>query len=598
MDSNIKAPSGPYPLSERHQRRLEERRKPGTTFCAEQVRPFEPVLDASYAIDAVKSPDETDLSNSHGERTKDHLDKDRSSQHDQPTSYIAEANWSARLHDIRPGMEFGSKHHIPAFRPQLVLSEPQSEQRQQNRSTADDSPPHKLPRKRPLEEEIDIGSPEKDKVNLASSSSAWPSNKSPRHARQRSASIASIHSILSAKSAPPAVLGNAALTSAILSKQSPSFIREESSSLTSPHSAIARSVTGSIKSMPDLTKENGKKPDRSLQHFSSLSEAKKSVSIPPKETSKPYEGSTKGSSKSPSLSSHSPKIVSPVSSPRTSLAGSSLASRAASPKRTPSIAGSIQSHPPSRAMTPIPPKEEQDLTATAIAKRITAELVIAEDIVEQTIDLQEEVPTPPVQVDGQDVLFQFEDDMLDGDVDVDDNNGVVAQQIEPTTSHDDDEESRASIPLEESSSFLSLIEELRTRAQRLKTTLNKRCNIADLHIDGLIGVAEEVVVAQGERERDPFKRDLLAKYFTTFKSELLKHKDDYRKYEEATICRDRARTMYNKTEKRMIELKRQERILETEIEKEKKQMNETRAKIEKIAKCYAVFDQLRELAKK
>ena len=110
-------------------------------------------------------------------------------------------------------MEFSSKHHTPAFRPQLMSSEPQSEQRQQIRSTADDSPPHKLPRKRPLEEEIDIGSPEKDKVNLASSSSAWPSNKSPRHARQRSASIASIHSILSAKLEPPAMLGNAALPS-------------------------------------------------------------------------------------------------------------------------------------------------------------------------------------------------------------------------------------------------------------------------------------------------------------------------------------------------------------------------------------------------
>ncbi|KAI8389253.1 hypothetical protein BD560DRAFT_442956 [Blakeslea trispora] len=141
-------------LSERHKLRLD-------TFCAEQVRPFEHSLDASYAIDAEESPNEADLSNSHGERTKD-----RSSQHDQPTSYIAEANWSARLHDIRPGMEFGSKHHISAFRPQLVLSEPQSEQRQQNRSTADDSSPHKLPRRRPLDEEIDIDSPQKDEVNL------------------------------------------------------------------------------------------------------------------------------------------------------------------------------------------------------------------------------------------------------------------------------------------------------------------------------------------------------------------------------------------------------------------------------------------------
>lgn len=72
-------------------------------------------------------------------------------------------------------------------------------------------------------------------------------------------------------------------------------------------------------------------------------------------------------------------------------------------------------------------------------------------------------------------------------------------------------------------------------------------------------------------------RSLIADYFTTFKDELMKHQKHYNKYEKVAIYHSRARGVYNKQEKRMMELKRQERMLQTEIENEQKALEKTKA---------------------
>ncbi|OBZ87286.1 hypothetical protein A0J61_04666 [Choanephora cucurbitarum] len=445
----MKEPSQSHFLSDRHNRRLNDRRKPGVTFSVDRVPSFEPVFDASHAIETEEETTEP----------VNQID-------DQPepsASYIAEANWTARLHEMRHGTEFVSRHPIPDFRPRLVQPSPS------------------LPRKRPLEEYMEIDPPEQEPVHLPIAS---PSRLSS--ARQRSASISSL---LSAKSAPPEI------PSAILSRRSPSVIRQESASV-----VVVRSTTGSVKSLPDLThtKTAIRLDERLLRRLSvaSVSTASPSNSV------------------APSITISIPAPDSPI----------------------------ISSRPDSPMIASPSP--------TSSSKKV----MLAEEEAKSVVSLDEKMSMQ------DNTMFQFDDD--DGQMDLD--NEMIVQDV-------------PSEPIEETDSFQALVEQLRRQTQKSKVLFNNRANMAALHIHGLRHIAEEVVMTQGERVRDPFVRSLIADYFTTFKDELLKHQKHYSKYEKVAIYHSRARNVYNKQEKRMMELKRQERMLQTEIENEQRQLEKTKA---------------------
>lgn len=378
---------------------------------------FTHVVLASYAIDIKVTEEEVSQ-----DQTQDRSDPD-----DHAASYIAEANWAARLSDRRPGTEFVSKHPIPDFEPTL-----------------------NPPRKRPLEEYMEIDPPEEEQIHL-------PTTSLSNHARQRSGSLASVHST---KSAPLTQL-----PSAILSRRSPSVISRAESirSLDRP---------ASVKSLPEMTQS---KPEVRLdQHFlrrlsvasidTGGSQRKRSrstsiVASPKPISPKPTSPKVTSPNKALSPMIQSPKSIPALNSPIISVIGSPNKTLS----RPPSLSGSALSDHQQPIVTSPPPPQTTENTSRQV--------MLADDAVEKT-SIQDNT------------LFQFDDD--NGmDIDGDD---MILQEVASDTTE---------TPIEESDSFQALVERLRNQTQKSKTLFNNRSNMAALHIHGFRYIAEEVVMMHG-----------------------------------------------------------------------------------------------------